>query len=118
MLFTTILNHMQKFKSFVFQRSSGPMPKRPRSTFLWRPEPIVDQYAASADGGATVDIPRQDFARIGQRLVFRGSLGASDEFGDHPASGVIRWWYHSPSIAINAVLTVSNLDSLGLPKLS
>ena len=52
MLLTTILNHVQKFKSFVFKKASGPMPKRARSTFLWRPEPTVDRYAANADGSA------------------------------------------------------------------
>ena len=70
MLLTTILNHVQKFKSFSLlcsKRPSGLMPKRPRSTFLWRPEPTVEQYAASADGWvhAMVD------SLFGVFLIFR-----------------------------------------------
>ena len=50
MLLINILAQVQKFKFLCSKGPSGPMPKRPRLTFLWRPEPTVDRYAASADG--------------------------------------------------------------------
>ena len=67
MLFTTILNHVQKFKRFVFKKVSGPTPKRPRSRFLWRPEPTVDRYEASADGW----VPAREDSLSGVFPIFR-----------------------------------------------
>ena len=49
MLLNTILNHVQKFKSFVFKKAQWANSKKTEIETLWKPGLTADRSAASAE---------------------------------------------------------------------